>query len=49
LNVIVSTSDPGSAAGPGAIWVNPSVTSPGTTPPSNISDPPLGSPGAQWP
>jgi hypothetical protein len=47
LNVIVTTTDPGAAAGPGAIWVNPAITPPGTTPPTNISDPPLGS--VTWP
>lgn len=48
-NIIVSTVDPGAAAGAGAIWVNPGVATGTTPPPTNISDPPLGSPEAAWP
>lgn len=49
-NVIVSTTDPGAAAGAGALWVNPSVQPPPTSPipptSGGVVDPPIGTP---WP
>lgn len=52
VNIIVSATDPGAAAGPGALWVDPTVQppaagsppppAPGQTPPVEIVDPPIG-------
>lgn len=49
VNIIVSTTDPGSAAGAGALWVNPNTQPPPSGPvtPPGVSDPPLGS--VVWP
>lgn len=48
VNIVVSTTDPGSSIGAGGLWVNPNgstgSTGGGSTPP--LTDPPIGTP---WP